>query len=233
MLVFWLTACDEAVDTVTLSGIVEDAPGDAGAVVAGAEVTAQNRAGEVTGTDTTGDDGAFDVVLGAGVSFFLTISGEGYVDTSFSGYAGTADFDSEPGYPWLATPDWVATEAALFAGCATADAEGTLVVGQTLVYIEGSGDPGSWPAIADATVEVLGSDGGTYPACYLDDSGASAPEAAGTGGTGEFAVFGVPAGGINVKVTAQRSNGELGTDVFEFIAPDHGLVPIFPTGLAL
>jgi len=42
-------------------------------------------------------------------------------------------------------------------------------------------------------------------------------------------VFGVVAGAINVTVTAERSSGEMGTDVFEFILPEEGLVPVFPT----
>ncbi len=232
---FWLflAGCDEPLGSVQFSGMVQDAPGNLGGAVEGATVTAQNRSGEVTGTDETDADGAFSVTVGAGVSMFITVAASGYVTTSFSGLAGTEDFDADTGYPWIATEDWVATQRAFFDGCPNATTEGTMVLGQSLVYVPNSNDPGSWPALSGVEIHVLGSDGVTYSACYLDDDNVSAPTATSTGGTGSYAVFGVPAGGIDVTADAIRGNGEMGTDVFEFIAPEGGLIPIFPTAIAI
>jgi hypothetical protein len=39
----------------------------------------------------------------------------------------------------------------------------------------------------------------------------------------------VAGGAVNVMITVERSSGDDGTDVFEFILPDDGLVPIFPS----
>lgn len=233
MILVLFLACEEAATTINFSGTVQDAPGNAGKPVEGATVISQNREGEVVGEDETDADGAFSVPLDAGVSFFLTVSAEGYVSTSFSGLAGLSDYESEAGLPWLATTEWVDEQKARFAACPTAGDEGTFVTGQALQFIASVADASSWPQLADVTIEVLGSDGGTDAGCYLDDDQVSLAEAEGTGSTGEFAVFGVPAGGINVTATMLRSNGEIGTDVFEYAAPEAGLIPMFPTPLEI
>lgn len=233
MILMLLWACETETTSVLFSGEVQDAPGNAGKPVEGASVMAQNREGAVVGEDQTDADGAFAVSLDAGVSFFLTVSAEGYVSTSFSGLAGLSDFVSDAGLPWLATTDWVEEQKARFALCSTAGEEGTFVTGQALQFIGAVGDASSWPQLADVSIEVLGSDGGSDPGCYLDDDQASLADGESTGSTGEFAVFGVPAGGVNVKATMQRSNGEVGTDIFEYVAPEAGLIPMFPTPLEL
>lgn len=232
MLGFFL-GCELESTTVVFSGEVQDAPGNAGKPVEGATVFSQNRDGDRVGEALTDGDGAFAVDVPAGVSFFLTVEADAYVPTGFSGVAGLADFESEAGLPWLATPEWLAEQKEAHAECTTAGDVGTLVTGQALMFMPTVADSGSWPALAEVEVEVHASDGGTYAACYLDDDGVSLVEASGTGGTGEFAVFGVPAGGINVKVTVVRSNGESGTDVFEYVAPTDGVIPIFPTALEI
>ncbi|GDX81187.1 hypothetical protein LBMAG42_29980 [Deltaproteobacteria bacterium] len=228
-----LLACDAETSSIVFSGEVQDAPGNAGKPVEGAAVVAQNREGAVVGEDETDADGAFAVTVDAGVSFFLTVSAEGYVPTSFSGLAGLSDYTSEAGLPWLATTEWVEEQKARFAACPTAGEEGTFITGQTLQFIASVADASSWPQLADVSVEVLGSDGETDPGCYLDAEQVSLADGESTGETGEFAVFGVPPGGINVRATVQRSSGEAGTDVFEYVAPESGLIPMFPTPLEL
>lgn len=233
MMLVLLLACETETTSVVFSGEVQDAPGNAGKPVEGAAVVAQNREGAVVGEDETDADGAFAVTVDAGVSFFLTVGAEGYVSTSFSGLAGLSDFTSEAGLPWLATAEWVDEEKARFASCPTAGEAGTFITGQALQFIASVADASSWPQLGDVSIEVLGSDGESDAGCYLDDDQVSLADAESTGATGEFAVFGVPPGGVNVKATMQRSNGEVGTDVFEYIAPEAGLIPMFPTPLEL
>ena len=229
----FLLGCDIESTTVVFSGEVQDAPGNAGEPVEGATVFSQNREGDRVGEGLTDGVGAFAVDVPAGVSFFLTVEEDAYVPTGFSGVAGLEDFESEAGLPWLATPEWLAEQTAAHAACPTVGDVGTMVTGQALMFMPTVADSGSWPALAEVEVEVLGSDGTTYAACYLDDEGVSLAEATGTGATGEFAVFGVPPGGINVTLTVLRSSGDAGTDVFEYVAPTEGVIPIFPAALEI
>lgn len=237
MTILWLSAlgaCVEAVDgTVQLTGIVYDAPAANGSLVEGATVTSQNSTGATTGTAETDADGFFSVAVPSGQSFFLTVSGSGYVSTAFSGVAASQDFVADTGYPWLATKDWVAEERALYSGCASESAEGALLTGQVLAVVPAVDEPALWPPLSGATIEAMGSDNQLYPACYLDSEGVLDPIADSTSSSGRYAIFGLPAGGTLLQVTATRSSGESGSDVFEFITPEGGLIPVFPTPLEL
>lgn len=224
-----LLACDGApVATVTFSGIVEDAPYHGGEAFPGATLEARNRDGEVVGTGESDEAGAFSLPVDAGTSFFLAVSADGRVPTAFSGYAGLADFSSEVGLPWIASPEWLTEATTPYADCPSAGEAGGVVLGETRVSVGSVGSYDDLPVFEGVEVEVLDSEGGTHTGCYADDDGVYDASAGGTGGTGAFVVFGVPAGAINVTFTAVRSNGESGTDVFEYILPDGGLVPIQP-----
>ncbi len=231
-LLFFL-GCDVEATTVLFSGVVLDDPSEDGSPVSGATLSTQNRDGDVVGTATTDSAGAFDVEVGAGASFFLGVAADGYVPTAFSGVAGLEDFESEPGLPWVATTEWLAEVTAPFTECETRGDVGAVIFGEARADAGLSTDPNQWPKFPGVEVGVIAGDGTTWSGCYLDDAGVSTAGLSSTGETGVFAVFGVPEGAINVTFTAVRGNGEAGTDVYEYIAPEGGLVPILPAGLAI
>ncbi len=233
MTLLLILACDPMVTEVTMSGLVLDAPANAGNAVADAIVTTLNGGGVLFDDTTTGDDGGFSVLVPAGAPFFVGVEKEGYVSTSFSGTAGVADFDAGTGYPWLATTDWVAEQRAAWSACASSSDDGVLVVGQALAVVTGGSDYTQWPPMPNASVVGRGSDGVAHEGCYEDDDGLAAASATGTGNTGMYAVFGLPAGEVVLEVTAPRGNGEDGTSLFQFVAFEDGLVPVFPTPLSL
>ncbi len=234
MMLYFVLACDDvgALGTVALSGVVEDAPFHGGAPFAGATLETRNREGAVVDTAVSDADGAFSVAVDSGTSFFLQVSADERLTTSFSGVAGVSDFVAETGLPWIADPAWLAETTAEYDACPQlADAGGT-VIGDVRVNI-GAGAADGWPPFAGVEVAVLASDGATYAACYFNDDGASEASLTQTGAGGEFVVFGVPDGAINVTFTALRSNGEVGTDVYEYIVADAGVVPIYPAALEI
>lgn len=228
-MILLLLACETPVTQVKLEGMVQDAPFNGGAPVEGAALVARNRDADVTGESVSDVDGVFSVAVDSGVPFFLTLTHPDLVSTGFSGVAGLDDFDAGTGYPWMATPAWVEELRTDHAECAGAALEGGMVVGEVRAGVSEVDDVNQWPTLPDVVVEVLDSTGEVHTGCYLDDEGLSSADAEGTGGTGVYAVFGVAAGAINVTVSVERSSGEMGTDVFEFILPEEGLVPVFPT----
>jgi hypothetical protein len=228
-----ILACEEPVQQVNLLGMVQDAPFNGGTPVEGAALEARNRDGEVTGESESDGDGAFSVEVDRGVPFFLTLSHPDLVSTGFSGVAGMSDFDAGTGYPWMATPGWVEALRADHVNCAEAALEGGIVVGEVRASIAEVYDMNQWPTLGETTVVVVDHTGAQHGACYFDDEGVSVAGGEYTGVGGLYAVFGVEPGAINVAVTVERSSGEAGTDVFEFILPEAGLVPIFPTAVWL
>lgn len=233
MIVLSLLACDPLLTEVTMSGTVLDAPANAGSPVADAIVTTLNGSGALFDDTTTGTDGGFEVLVPAGAPFFVGVEKSGYVSTSFSGTAGVSDFGSGDGYPWLATAEWVAEQRATWSACAAYAEGGALVLGQVLASIDGTGDYTSWPPMQNAEVVAVASDGQAYDGCYQDDDGNALSAGTATSTTGMYAVFGLPAGAVELDVTAPRSDGEDGTSRFQFVAFDDGLVPVFPTPLTL
>lgn len=228
-----MLGCDPTIDQVVLSGFVQDSPGGLGNVVAGSALVSRDRDGETVGEAESAVDGSFAIDVPAGASFYLELSAEGYVPTGFSSFAGTEDFEASTGYPWIATTTWVEELRATYINCESVAATGGVFAGQVLAAVDGIDDPGSWPAVTGAVVTGIGSDVVELPTCYLDDDGLSVAGLTNTGMTGEYAVFGVPVGSAVLQVTAERSGGEMGTDAFDFIVPDGGLVPVYPTPIEL
>ncbi len=228
-----LLACDPMITEVQMTGTVLDAPANEGNPVGEATVTALNGAGEPFGVATTDTDGSFSVTVPAGGPFFVGVEKDGYVPTAFSGTSGLSDFDAGAGYPWLATVDWATEERSRWEGCATYTAEGGFVTGQALAIVPGADDFTSWPPLPEAELLAYVSGDEALPACYMDDEGVVLAEGESTGKTGEYAIFGVPAGAVVLELTVARSNGEAGTDLFQFVAFEDGLIPVFPTPVEL
>jgi hypothetical protein len=229
-MILLLSACATAPEFVAMSGAVSDAPYDEGSPVGGAalEVTALvDEALTVIDDQTGGDDGTFAVSVPAGEAFFLEVSADGFVPTAFSGVAGIQDFAAPEGYPWMVSVAGLDTLRADFAACPTVAAEGAVVAGEVRVNTAETAYA-SMPLVSTGTVRVFDGDSNEYAACYLDDAGDSSADATETGATGRFAVFGVPTGGIVVDVRYTDPGGTVPVELYQFLAPEGGVVPLYP-----
>lgn len=228
MVLVLLAGCLPPIGTVTMSGVVHDAPDSQGTLVEGVTVEVTNMEGVVTGTAVTDFDGSFSVLVPEGVDFFVAVRGEGYTPTHFSGVAGIYDFQAGDGYPWIAPDAWVDDLREEFSACPTAQEPGGIVTGEVRLYISGFPASGT-PLIDSAEVRVYGtSDDVVREACYLDDTGASLADGVVTGDSGRFAVFGVPAGFAAVEVLYNDPSGDEVSSHPQYILDEGGLVPMYP-----
>lgn len=227
MMFLLLSACNPLPTTVTMTGTVGDTPYGGGGVVAGAAIDIVDGGLALIDAQVADDAGAFAVLVPAGVPFFVTVTAEGYVPTAFSGTAGVYDFEAPDGYPWAASDAWFAALRAEFPACPTVAATGAVVAGEVRGNIPGTAYT-DLPLIATGSARAFDADGTEYAACYLDDDGASAADATQAGNTGRFAIFGVPAGSIVVDVRYTDPAGDEPVQLFRFVAPEGGFVPIYP-----
>ena len=227
MILALLLGCNPLPDVIAMTGTVWDEPYEGGHAVAGAAIAVLDDGYAAFDDQAADADGAFTVDLPAGVPFFLTVSAEGFVPTAFSGTAGIYDFEAPAGYPWVASEAWMDELRADFSACPTVGAEGTVGAGEVRGFVSDVAYD-DLPLVLTATARAFASDGNEYAACYLDDEGASSADATETGDTGRFAIFGVPAGEVVVDVRYTDPGGTVPVELFRFVAPEQGLVPLYP-----
>ncbi len=227
MILVLLFGCNPLPDTVTMTGTVGDTPYGGGGVVGGATLEVLDDAHASADIQTADEAGNFSVGVPAGVPFFLVVSAEGYVPTTFSGTAGVYDFAAPEGYPWVASTAWVDTLRAEFSACPNVGAVGAIVAGEIRVNTPGAAYT-TMPFEPSGTARVFDGDQVEYAACYLDDDGVSVADAIVAGATGRFAVFGVPSGPTVVDVRYTDPGGDVPVELYQFDAPEAGFVPLYP-----
>jgi hypothetical protein len=227
MMFLLLFGCNPLPKTVTMTGTVGDTPYGGGGVVAGATVAIEDDAGALVDSQTADDAGAFAVSVPAGVPFFVTVSAEGHVPTAFSGTAGVYDFAAPEGYPWVASDAWLAELRIEFALCPNVGAAGAVVAGEVRGSLPGTPYT-DLPFVPTGSARAFDTDEAEYAACYLDDDGQSVADGTQVGDTGRFAIFGVSPGPIVVDVRYVDPNEDEPVQLFRFVAPEDGFVPIYP-----
>lgn len=227
MTLLLLLACNPLPETVTMTGTVGDTPYGGGGVVGGATVDIADDAQATIDNVTADDAGAFSVNVPAGVPFFVTVTADGHVPTAFSGTAGVFDFAAPEGYPWVASEAWLAELKADFVNCPTVGAAGAVVAGEVLGNIPNTNYE-DLPIVPTGSARAFGEGEIEYAACYLDDEGVSVADATQVGDTGRFAIFGVPPGPVVIDVRYVDPNDDEPVQLFRFVAPEDGFVPIYP-----
>jgi hypothetical protein len=221
-----LLACTDVPDTVTLRGVVRDAPGtDATPVVA--EVRTFGEDLLPVDTTTSASDGTFDIRIPTMSTFHVHLGGDGWATTVFSGTSAVTDVDAGAGVPWVATPAWIDGTRTAHGACARSADAGGIVAGEVRTWLP-STPLLELPLTDDAQVAVLDRDAVRHEACYLDDTGASDPDATMTGATGRFAVFGIPAGPLVVGVSWPTPGGERTAAEFLYLMAEDGVVCMLP-----
>ena len=213
---------------ISVSGRLYDSPDSDAGVVAGAQVTALDAYGVEVDAATADDAGEFSVDVVGWDVFHLHLQADGYATTAWSGTAGETDIIADDGVLWLRSEADLDALRATHANCPTAQDAGGVVEGVMRLYIPSQEDNDTLPLVTTGVVTAWTVDGVAYSACYLDDEGASDPEATTTGETGNFAIFGVPTGPISVEL-GYSTYGVAAESGWYFVwLPESGVAPLHP-----
>jgi hypothetical protein len=228
-MILLLLACtvDDTVQ-IAVSGRLFDGPEADALVVAGATVAALDANGEEVDRATSSSLGEFSVQVPGWDTFHLHLGAEGFATTAFSGNAGGVDVTADDGVLWLRSEDELAALRATHAACPSAQDEGGVVEGLMRLYIPDQEDPDTLPVVTTGHVSAWTADGVEYPACYLDDEGASSADADETGETGRFAVFGVPSGPISVSLSYAQYGVETDPGWYFVWMGEDQVAPLYP-----
>ena len=191
--------CNPGIETVLLTGVVNDAPYDEGLPLADVEIATLDGNLEPFSEATTDASGAFSVEIAAAQDLFLELNGAGLAPTIFAGEAGIFDLQVEEGSLYALPEDYPAAVAEAFGDCA-GDGTGGVVEGEVRVYMPGEEDD-DVSLVGTAWVIAYNDAGEGFEACYLDEDGEPAPDdQEQTNATGRFAVFGLEPGAHILEV---------------------------------
>jgi len=235
MIALLFAACTlEPSDTVMI-GAVYSAHTD-GVPVANATVETRNEMGEPLAIATTDNDGMFEVQLPSTQMFFVTVSGDDYVPTSYAGIAGTDALLLNEGELWLRSETKLDNIRQEFSDCDGFDTAGGVIEGEVRLLVVLQDDLESLPLVTTALLVAYDSNGIAHSACYLpedEDPGGDTKEteesnAQVTGSTGRFAFFGVPAGPTDIDIQYDFGGSEPVSSWHYVYVPEEGTVPMYP-----
>ena len=214
---------------VELQGVVtHDNPFD-GVPAAGVSVTVLDGLGEEVDKTSTLESGLFRASAPAGEAVHLLITSADGFDSSFRGIAGMNPRTPVPAgfahtFDENARAEWMAR----FNGCPEMG-PGGMVVGNILVDLFDD-QTGERPVPHAASIDIFDLEGNLLSSgCYLDDDGEAFMEGrTKVGDTGIFAAFGLPAGGLILRIEANLVIGQSQLFEFDLLMPENGTTPRFP-----
>lgn len=216
---------------VVISGRVFEGHDKLGFPLVGGLIRLVDDGGAELDAATTGSRGAFSLRARSNLPLFAEISGEGFGISSFTGTTGVERLRVEDGALYGVETRVIDSWTALVSGCPGQDEPGGLVYGEVRLYQVFDPETGIEPSVNTAWAVIESADGQRREACYLTDDGtALAPEATRTGGTGRFAIFGVPSGVHTLEVGYDLPDGSSYTTLWTTWVPDGpgAVVPRFP-----
>jgi len=233
----WLLGCfSQEPVLVTLSGVItESSEADA---VGASEVLVETLGPTYEPVDegTTDGRGFFEAEVIANTAMYVTFSGEGFDETSFTGFVGSEDFSVDDGVLYMRSSDEVDALHTAMLGCPYAGAEDVAVVeGEVRFHLPGyEVDDGDWPLAATAYTSVTDSDGVEYEPCYFDAAGLLYDsEAEVTGDAGRFAVFGDFSGPITLGVGYEVEGEPYFATSYQLHVSEGGIAPVYPAYVPL
>lgn len=179
--------------SISLGGVVLDAPSGEGQPAPEVEVSLFDGDLELFDQAITDTDGSFSARAAAAQDMFLELRGAGKVTTLFAGEAGIFDMALEDGALYVLDEQRPASLADTFGDCA-GEGSGGIAEGVVRAWIPGEEDT-DLSLVGNAWIVAYDADNNPTPACYLDAGGAPAPaDQTLTNATGRFAVFGLQPG---------------------------------------
>jgi hypothetical protein len=227
-----LGACEVEPETLTMRGVLWDAP-ESEQAFAGANVQTLTSDGQNVDKSTSANDGGFTVSAPWGSTLHALVSAPGHVTSSFSGVSGISDTfrlgaGDLHGFPQGLLTTWEED----FAGC-EGIGQGSALLGYARFIELADPKTGEHPIVETLAVRVLASDGEYYDACYLNaDATERDGDAVEVGPSGKFAVFGLPEGlarvdlvYLFVETSEERYVHQVSYDAW---LPADGVAPRFP-----
>ena len=228
LLMLGLGSIEPLIEEVTLSGTLTESDDSTSAPISDGTITTFTLWEEETDCTTTNGSGEFSLRAPASSSFYVQASAPGRFSTTFTGWSGIEDLETEPGVLWVRDADELDAIRADFDGCAGADAEGGIIEGEVRVYLPVEAEVEELPLVTTASVSAIDSSDETITACYLDDDGLSDPTAEITGETGRFALFGIAPGTVWLTVTYTVTEGMEEESEYPLYMPFNGTAPMYP-----
>ncbi len=211
--------------TVQVSGRVYDGP-NSGVSVAGVEIQAVDTAGATIATTEADSRGTFLIDMPESTVFFLVLSKEGWVTTSFTGKAGLADVRSPDGALFLRAPEVHADAAADFADCDRGGTGTGSIDGVLRLYVGGNYEDIDEAPILENGYAWVDTAEETVLSCFLPDAEGEAGTV--TGETGRFALMGLSPGVALLHLAYEEGEAAGHVDEYPVYVPEDGVVPLVP-----
>lgn len=216
---------------VVITGDLSGSRDDKSMIWPGALVNVHDLDGVLYNSVRSNSQGRFRVRAPRGQTVFIEVSDSAHPAASFTG---TSGFESPLEINLGDPPDVYGVEQeeldaihALFEGCPGLG-DGALVVGQAFA-VDILDAAGEHPSMATVTATVLPIDGDPIFGCYLNEEGTAYSEDADlTGGSGTFAVAGVPPGLHSLVVENHLPTGLTSQTATTILVGEAAIVPRFP-----
>ncbi len=227
-----LASCiPKPIEEVELVGKVYDGP-DAVTPISGATIAVHTIDGAKYGQSKSNSSGRFSMTVPAGQPAFLVISSNDHIPTAHTVNIGTFDVSAPDGVLWARRSTENDDLITAFDGCEGLARGTENIEGEVRLYLGDVEEEDEVPLVTTAELRIEDSAGNVWDACYLDDTGESAPDATVTGATGRFAVFGAAPGPAVVDIAYETESRTIETSLLVYI-PEGGTAPLRPAYVPL
>jgi hypothetical protein len=208
-----------------VSGRIFDGP-NSGVSVSNVDIDVMGLSGETITSAQADGRGTFSVEVPESSTFFLVLSKDGWVTTSFTGVVGLSDVRSPDGSLYLRDPAVQDDFLADFAHCPRAGSSGGSVDGIMRLYLLNSYEAAEEMPILDEGFAWVDTEEETVVGCYLPDEEGNPAEY--TGESGRLAVLDLAPGVATLNIAYSQGVDVNHADVYPIYVPEGGVVPLLP-----
>lgn len=208
-----------------VSGRVFDGP-NSGVSVSNVDIDVIDLSGETIATARADGRGTFSVEVPESTTFFLVLSKDGWVSTSFTGVVGLADVRSPDGSLYLRDPAVQDDFLADFAHCPRAEGAGGTVDGLMRLYLLNNYESSQEMPILDEGFAWVDTEEETVVGCYLPDEEGNPGEY--TGESGRLALLDLAPGVATLNIAYSQGADVNHVDLYPIYVPEGGVVPLLP-----